>query len=73
MINRTGCNYKFLALNVVLFAFEVLNGHAVVIFNFSLLEFVAQGSKSCCARFGRRLQVVYIEFRCSCALTVLSL
>lgn len=73
MINRTGCNYKFLALNVVLFAFEVLNGHAVVIFNFSLLEFVAQGSKSCCARFGRRLQVVNIEFRCSCALTVLSL
>jgi len=73
MINRTGCNYKLLALNVGLFAFEVLNGHAVVIFNFSLLEFVAQGSKSCCARFGRRLQVVYIEFRCSCALTVLSL
>lgn len=73
MINHPGCNYKLLTLNVGLFAFEVLKGHAVVIFNFSLLEFVAQGSKSCCARFGRRLQILNIEFSCSCALTVLSL
>jgi hypothetical protein len=44
MIDCTVCNHKLLALNVVLFAFEVLLGHDLILVDFALFELVAQGS-----------------------------